>query len=115
MTRPVRLLCAGPVLFALLAFLPAAQANETPYDHPLAPSLPPATQTEGEALWELRWGKPERHWYLGTDWQAQRHQTTRIEGGYQLGRARLALDFTHQQHEQSGERMALSLIARYRF
>ncbi len=112
MQRPRRLLCGWPLVVAVV-LLPAAEAQDLPLPNepPMALTAPLAPASEN--LWELRWGEPDSHWFVTSDWEPS--QETRVEGGYQMGRARLSLDVRHQQDHNRGDQMALSLIARYRF
>ncbi|MBY5922859.1 hypothetical protein [Ferrimonas balearica] len=112
MQRPRRLLCGWLVVVAVF-LVPAAEANDLPLPTEQPMALSAAVVSADENLWELRWGKPDSHWFVTSDWEPT--QETRVEGGYQLGRARLSLDVRHQQDHSRGDQMALSLIARYRF
>ena len=112
MQRPSRLLCGWPLVVAVF-LVPTAEANDLPITTEPPVDLTPAMAPADENLWELRWGQPDSHWFVTSDWEPS--QQTRVEGGYQMGRARLSLDVRHQQDHNRGDQMALSLIARYRF
>ncbi|MBY6188106.1 hypothetical protein KUV89_15920 [Marinobacter hydrocarbonoclasticus] len=113
MLRPCRLLCVGLMTMVAVAFIPCTEANELPFTADTQAALAVPAQDTAEPMWELRWGNPERHWFVTSDWQPS--QATRVEGGYQMGRARLSLDVRHLNNADRGDQTELSLIARYRF